>query len=1283
MRRHRILALTVLALLLFGVSAPVMAGEGKTLVLGQRLFGELSAGESVNVGFYGLPDTLATFKCVGWKAGGIVPELEIRTPNGTLIDAGNYTKIASKGRGLKITKLPLSEAGVYTINVRGHLGMAGGFDLVTKGKYPRKVKEEGTVADPATPATVTCPALPGDSLTVKVKGIGKNGLSPLIVRYISCTGKITELGAPKKAGPIAVDAIGDHRFEIGALSGTSGPFKIKISLKRGKPDKTWLDADDVVATGSISGSLIVEGQTGGAGKTLSGNRARKRARAEPEVRAGELVVDGPGLVSEESVLAALRRAAPALTFRVLHSMTDRGPHLVAITGIASKKKRRNQRKTVAAAKALSATASIAWAEPNQVSRPAREPNDPYWAWQHNLRLLRLPEAWEITTGSSSIVVAVVDSGIWPTHPDLETRLLTGYDFVMDANDAMDGDGWDGDPTDSALDFHGTHVAGIIGAAAGNRAGIAGVVWDARILPVRALGETGGTDYDIAAGIRWAAGLTVGGVPANPDPARVINLSFGGYYQATVEREAVAAAIQAGVVIVAAAGNEDVDDKLYPAAYPGVISVSAVAPDLSPASYSNYGSWVSVSAPGGDQSVGLAGILSTYVDGLLHSPTYTELQGTSMASPHVAGVAALMLAENKNLSVAQVKSILEETAFDLGSAGHDDYYGWGLVDAEAAVREASGGANLSPILSVIPPVLYLSPEADSATLYVTNTGVGSITDIAVTATADDGGSWLSATTAATEAPMTVTVTVLRSGLAEGLHTGMVEVVTSAGTAKVPVRVVSRPPPDIGTVSVMAIDRNGHVAARTTTSAALGYVYTLSDLSQGTYTLEAWGDTDADGELDRIDEWTGEWPVLGGGQTIQIRPGALDHPDRNFPLARADAWFQFDGVGGGPIQGALAVRVFDAWTREPIESARAYIGVGGITAVTDERGRAMLTGSFANGQTVTVAADGYDTMTQLGSDAQYQSFAMYRYREVETAELTVNVLGLDWYDWAVYVQVGEEWDWVYYDGYTPPSVTFDVPLNRPNLPVSVVAYDFDDFPSKVSLDLLDEITTPTPPELDLYAWSPDGWYVMYPTYWFPQANFTRITGSLQATVDFYWTVEDSSTIGISPLEHSVEGRVYWPSFGSLDWVLESTITFSAWDSLDRYSGHAITNYLNAFPAAPKQTLLSPPSLTTPDDGAVIQTKGRIFTITPTPDASVTFIYIVDIDTGDWWDLQLPGVTTSFILPEVPEGGLRSGHRYVWWVACAVIRDFSYTSYLDDAFGARMTDWTESETWGFTVK
>jgi len=169
---------------------------------------------------------------------------------------------------------------------------------------------------------------------------------------------------------------------------------------------------------------------------------------------------------------------------------------------------------------------------------------------------------------------------------------------------------------------------------------------------------------------------------------VINLSLGGEAVSIAVAEAVQAALDAGVVIVASAGNTPDSVESYPAAYPGAIAVSAVAPDLHRSSFSKFGDWISVSAPGGDRDRGLPGILSTFIDEVTLQPTYAERSGTSMASPHVAGVAALVLSVNPDLTPAQVKQLLEATALDLGPPDFDIEFGWGMVNAERAVRAAA-------------------------------------------------------------------------------------------------------------------------------------------------------------------------------------------------------------------------------------------------------------------------------------------------------------------------------------------------------------------------------------------------------------------------------------------------------------------------------------------------------------------------------------------------------------------------------------------------------------------
>ena len=349
---------------------------------------------------------------------------------------------------------------------------------------------------------------------------------------------------------------------------------------------------------------------------------------------------------------------------------------------------------------------VEYAEPDQILRPIFTPNDPrygeqwhyYGAWGINL-----PAAWDLTTGSSKIVVAVIDTGI-TNHADLLANTIPGYDFISDVWTANDGNGRDNNPSDPGdwveaddcengslpqnSSWHGTHVAGTIGAVSNNGLGVAGINWNSKILPVRILGRCGGSLSDLADAMRWAAGLSVPGVSANPNPARVLNLSLGGPGACeTTLQNAVNNVTAAGASVVVAAGNEltDASDST-PANCSGVITVAATDESGDLALYSNYGSTVEISAPGGGF---FAGVLSTSNAGatLPTSDSYAYHMGTSMAAPHVAGVVSLMLSRNPNLTPDQVLQILQETAKPFPGDGLCDLFfpcGAGIVDAGAAV-----------------------------------------------------------------------------------------------------------------------------------------------------------------------------------------------------------------------------------------------------------------------------------------------------------------------------------------------------------------------------------------------------------------------------------------------------------------------------------------------------------------------------------------------------------------------------------------------------------------------
>lgn len=364
-----------------------------------------------------------------------------------------------------------------------------------------------------------------------------------------------------------------------------------------------------------------------------------------------------------------------------------------------------------AADLAAADPNIEYAEPDRRMQVLLSPNDSryndQWHYFEALGGANLPSAWNLTSGSN-VVVAVIDTGYRP-HADLVSNLLPGYDFISDTFTANDGGGRDTDASDpgdwtdfgacgpgssaSASSWHGTHVAGTISAVTNNSAGVAGVAFGAKIVPVRALGKCGGYTSDIADSIVWSAGGSVPGVPANANPARVINMSLGGFGACDITTQsAINTARGLGAVVVVAAGNESSDASSFnPANCNGVVTVAAVNRSGQRAWYSNFGSLVDLAAPGGDTStVESDGVLSTLNAGatIPAGDSLAYYQGTSMAAPHVAGVAALVLARNSSLTPDQVETILKSTArtFPSDCAG----CGTGIVDAHAAALGAGAG-----------------------------------------------------------------------------------------------------------------------------------------------------------------------------------------------------------------------------------------------------------------------------------------------------------------------------------------------------------------------------------------------------------------------------------------------------------------------------------------------------------------------------------------------------------------------------------------------------------------
>ncbi|WP_447599733.1 S8 family serine peptidase [Nitrospira sp. Nam80] len=400
-------------------------------------------------------------------------------------------------------------------------------------------------------------------------------------------------------------------------------------------------------------------------------------------------------------------------------------------------------RTLSAVQEFRARDDVEYAQPNWIKRIVATPNDErfhdQWHYRNNgagtglsAGGIGLPSAWDQTKGSHDVVVAVVDTGILPDHPDItgSPNLLRGHDMITDPKIANDGGGRDNDPSDpgdavgadecspgdpaSPSSWHGTHVAGTIGAGRTNNGiGVAGINWNTKVIVVRVLGKCGGTTVDINDGIRWAAGLDVLGVPKNMNPARVINMSLGTPPGVSCDddpatQSAIRDAVEAGALVVVAAGNDAVDaSQVSPASCDNAFTVAASdARGQLVSRYSNFGPLVKIMAPGGDRQRDdngdgqPDGVLSMVKDG------YAYYNGTSMAAPHVAGVAALIISQNPEMIPGQIMARLQHDALPRDAAQCPNPCGAGLLQAKF----------VDPLLvdgEVIP--LQIIPPAPPATL----------------------------------------------------------------------------------------------------------------------------------------------------------------------------------------------------------------------------------------------------------------------------------------------------------------------------------------------------------------------------------------------------------------------------------------------------------------------------------------------------------------------------------------------------------------------------------------
>lgn len=547
-------------------------------------------------------------------------------------------------------------------------------------------------------------------------------------------------------------------------------------------------------------------------------------------------------------------------------------------------------KTLEDIKALQQDDTLEYVSPNFLRKTAFIPNDQFFNFQWHYPSMNLPQAWDITTGTPAtgdVIVAVIDTGVVLSHPELDSKLVPGFDFISDVNNSRDGDGIDNnpdDPGDSSIlglsSWHGTHVSGTIAAESNNNVGGAGVSFGAKIMPLRALGELGGSSFDIAQALFFAAGLNNSSGELPDQPASIINLSFGGPGSSAFEAQIYQDLFDLGIIVVAAAGNENSSEFFFPASYPGVFSVAALDAVNNRAPYSSFGSEIDIAAPGGNLRVDLTGdrqgdgVLSTYIDDSSGTrvPTINFLNGTSMASPHVAGMFALMKALDPGLIASDIDILLKAGSLtrDAGEAGRDDIFGYGIADALLAVQAAERLANGNNIPE-LPASILASPSqvnlstGSTATIELRNSGGGTPNLISII---NSEAPWLtiSEESVGPDGLGFYRFDVDRTNLVAGTYFVTVRFVfDGANELQVNVSIVVGNVLNNGNISQLFVNLVNAATSEqvfsvpATQASDDTYAYTFQNIIAGEYFVFAGSDVDNDGNICQLGEICGGFPV----------------------------------------------------------------------------------------------------------------------------------------------------------------------------------------------------------------------------------------------------------------------------------------------------------------------------------------------------------------------------------------------------------------------------------------
>jgi len=548
----------------------------------------------------------------------------------------------------------------------------------------------------------------------------------------------------------------------------------------------------------------------------------------------------------------------------------------SVRGTLNIKARRSlKQETLDVIEALKKQPDVAEARPNYIFQSFAVPNDPGYKYMWDYQMMKMEAAWTIEKGDTNpVIVAVLDTGVLSQHEDLAGKLVTGYDFIKDPKRAGDnetdfpgtGSDIDSNPQDPGdnppnSSFHGTHVSGTVAAATDNGVGIPSVGWNIKVMPLRVLGVGGGTEYDIEQAILYAIDEPNDSGKRPAKRADVINMSLGGPVRSISVPRAFQLAFQKNVFIVAAAGNDSPSTPIpftaFPAGVPGVISVGAVGSAKTVAAYSNYGSFLSLVAPGGDttgadlNNDGRADwILST-----LGSDSSGTLQlgygfeiGTSMASPHVAAAIGLMKSIYPGLTLSEFQNWLTAGVLteDLPPLGRDDHTGYGLLDAEKALNVAYSAANVtvaSPKLALKPTSLAFSANTNSLSFQIVNEGDATL--IVTDVSANQTWATIEAVNVDNNRVGEYRINIDRSGLALLQYNGLISVASNAGNGTIPFTV--QPPPPIDNAGAQYVRLSNLSDPRIVYTVRATYLngvygFAFNNVQPGTYKLGSFSNLD---------------------------------------------------------------------------------------------------------------------------------------------------------------------------------------------------------------------------------------------------------------------------------------------------------------------------------------------------------------------------------------------------------------------------------------------------------